>query len=143
MTLMGNGKSVTKSKLSQYNNSLQYLQINGCMQTVTIIDMSQLTISDSTKIVLISDYHCYLCCSFVHNSPLALQTPLRFANETCLWGRWSLELHERRVGKPQNLQLQQLSLCPTDFFILKHSCSILRQLSNPVCGFSMMEQFKL
>ena len=30
-----------------------------------------------------------------------------------------------------------------DMLFLKHACSILRQSSNPVCGFSMMKQVKL
>ena len=30
-----------------------------------------------------------------------------------------------------------------DILFLKHACSILRQSSNPVCGFSMMEQVRL
>ena len=31
----------------------------------------------------------------------------------------------------------------SDFLFLKHACSILRQSSNPVCGFSMMERVRL
>ena len=30
-----------------------------------------------------------------------------------------------------------------DILFLKHACNILRQSSNPVCGFSMMEQVRL
>ena len=32
---------------------------------------------------------------------------------------------------------------PADIIFLKHGRSILRQSSNPVCGFSMMEQVRL
>ena len=31
----------------------------------------------------------------------------------------------------------------SDILFLKHACSILRQSSYPVCGFSMMKQFRL
>ena len=30
----------------------------------------------------------------------------------------------------------------SDILFLKHACTILRQSSNPVCGFSMMEQVR-
>ena len=33
--------------------------------------------------------------------------------------------------------------CATDILFLKYDCSTLRQSSNPVCGFSMMEQVRL
>ena len=35
-----------------------------------------------------------------------------------------------------------LPLC-SDILFLKHVCGVLRQSSNPVCGFSMMEQVRL
>ena len=31
----------------------------------------------------------------------------------------------------------------SDILFLKHACSIIRQSSNPACGFSMMEQVRL
>ena len=44
----------------------------------------------------------------------------------------------RRLHKHREQRLLQ-----PDILFLKHACSILRQSSNPVCGFSMMEQVRL
>ena len=43
---------------------------------------------------------------------------------------------------PPVSHLSSLEALP-DFFFLKHDRGILRQSSNPVCGFSMMEQVRL
>ena len=51
--------------------------------------------------------------------------------------------HGRRVSDLQNeSQVLSFSLS-SDILFLKHASSIFRQSSNPVCGFSMMEQVKL
>ena len=36
-----------------------------------------------------------------------------------------------------------MALSKADILFPKHACSILRQSSNPVCGFSLMEQVRL
>ena len=51
--------------------------------------------------------------------------------------RWMLERHSVSHTGAQPYG------CRTDILLLKHARSILRQSSNPVCGFSMMEQVRL
>ena len=47
------------------------------------------------------------------------------------------ELGERRA------EADAYSAYGSDILFLKHGCSILRQSSDPVCGFSMREQVRL
>ena len=50
--------------------------------------------------------------------------------------------HELRQGHALGVE-RHVDPPEADIIFLKHDSGILRQLSNPVCGFSMMEQVRL
>ena len=50
---------------------------------------------------------------------------------------------ERRRQEEEGGRDFERRRCRSDILFLKHDSSIFRQSSNPVCGFSMMEQVRL